>query len=184
MTMTLPAIPSTPAGTIATSADMNALAYACTFLMTKPIAEVYDSGSAQSIPTAGANVKFNTERGNTDSMWTSGNAYFAINTAGWYRLRYSLNIVNASNNTCCYCAYGVFTPGTNSPYYGTGNLDFAVSSGRAFNETPAMLSASGVCPAYLNAGDEIAVFAEASVSSAVLSTTGFPSCASLEWVSI
>src|SRR5580765_2726940 len=91
MAMIIPTVPQLPAGHIATVDEMNQLAYACTFLLTKPIARVRDTTGGAAIGTTAAAIAFNTKDTDTDSMWATGaNNKLTIQTPGWYKFRYGV----------------------------------------------------------------------------------------------
>lgn len=164
MAMTIPAIPSLPAGHVVTVADMQSLANAATFLLNKPIVLVEQVAGPQAIGTSlGAFTGF-TSAGliyDTDGMWNSANpGQLTVQTPGWYKVRYSVNFGTASGT---FNAAVRSTTGSNNPagpgvqsgnYWGS----YSVSPGTG---QPIYGGAQGVWPAYLYAGDYLQIFMKA-----------------------
>lgn len=151
MTMSIPTIPSMPAGHIATVSDMNALSAACTFLLTKPMAKVRDTAGGVNFTTSGAVITYTTVDFDTDGMWSAGSPNrLTIQTPGWYKLRYMVN-QNGSSSATNAAAVGV--TGSNNPA-GSGlstNMLWASYS----DSEPGYMSGRGLWPFYLYAGDFI-----------------------------
>ena len=180
MTMTLPTLPSLPAGYVVQAADLNNLAYCCTFLLTKPIVRVVDSAGGQPLGTATL-ISWATASYNTDSMWFSGStSRLTVQTSGWYKIRY--NIV-ATGSTNAYNTYVTSTTGSNNPAGAgvvSGNHWAAYSN--PLSSTGGGAGASGIWPLYLYQGDYIQVYANC--GSAGNSTAANASELSLEFVSL
>ena len=116
MAMSIPVIPSLPAGHVVTAAEMNKLAYACTFLLGKPIARVEDTNAAQALTTSATTITFGSPRVfDTDGMWNAANPNrLTVQTPGWYKLRYHVNGTNPSGQGILE-AYAQSTTGANNP---------------------------------------------------------------------
>ena len=101
MSMTIPAIPSLPAGHVVTLAEMQALTGAATFLLSKPIALVEQVAGSQTITTSFAAFTGFTLAGviyDPDGMWSSTNpGRLTVQTPGWYKVRYAVNCGTAAN---------------------------------------------------------------------------------------
>lgn len=182
MAMTIPVIPSTPAGHIATDGDMNAMAAACTFLLTKPTVRVHDAAGGLAIGTTATTIPFNTKDYDTDGMWATGtNTRLTIQTPGWYKFRYSIatagsHAVNTKMRS---------TTGPNNPA-GSG-----VTSGDHWGGYTASLATfvgaggcSGIWPFYLYAGDFLFVVALADAAGNTTNNSVVGSFFSLEFVSV
>jgi hypothetical protein len=175
MTMTIPTIPSMPAGYVATSTDMNNLAYCCTFLSTKPISRVRDAAGGQALSTTGSPViiNFATKDIDTDGMWSSGTPNrLTIATPGWYKFRYA--IATGTGTTLRVCGQTISTTGANnpagsgvvsSPYW--GSYSYSASGNTAYAR------AAGIWPFYLYAGDYLQV--QGFTDNAVSTVTTAPS---------
>jgi hypothetical protein len=182
MAMTIPTVPSLPAGHVATTAEMNALAGACTFLLEKPVARVRDTTGGLAIGTSATTIPFNTKDYDTDGMWSSGaNSRLTIQTPGWYKFRYSIattggHAVNTKMRS---------TTGANNPS-GSG-----ITSGDHWGGyTPSGTTfvgaggCSGIWPFYLYAGDFLFIVALADTAGNTTNTSVTGSSFALEFVSI
>ena len=69
MSMTIPKVPSLSAGYVMQLADLQALANAATFALTKPMASVIDETGSVAIGTSPAPVQFTDAIFDTDGMW-------------------------------------------------------------------------------------------------------------------
>jgi hypothetical protein len=189
MTMTIPTIPSLPAGYIVTPADLNNLAYCCTFLYTKPIARIRDAAGGQSISTSAISVNFATKDIDTDGMWSSSApTKLTIQTPGWYKLRYAVAVTTGTTNRVN--AQVKSTTGANNPQ-GSGVVSAAYWGAYTYaaSGNTEYAGASGVWPFYLYAGDSLSVLAltDNGVNTAVTapsSGNNGGSYFSLEYVSI
>jgi hypothetical protein len=187
--MTIPTIPSLPAGYVVQLADLQNLAAAETFALNKPMTSVIDNTGGQAITTSFAAVTFTTVVFDLDGMWVGGSPKrLTIQTPGWYKVRYGINIGTAT--VVCNAAVGSTTgannplgAGVNSAKYWDGYADLA-------SGTNGWASASGDWPFYLYQGDFLQVFIVASAAGSSTATgapTGFAqggSYFSLELVSI
>jgi hypothetical protein len=190
MTMTIPTIPSLPAGYIVTADDMNNLAYACTFLTTKPIAHIRDAVGGTSIGTSAVTCQFSVADVDTDGMYsTSHPERLTVQTPGFYKLRYGIALHSESDIRTN--AYVVSTSGSNNPAgSGVTSGECWSSYSYSFQSGTTYATASGVWPFYLYAGDYLYIraFADGSTSqviSAINSESSYPgSYFSLEFVSV
>lgn len=188
--MTIPTIPSLPAGYIVQLADLQNLEYACNFALTKPMTRIIDTAGGHAIGTSYAAVQFSTTSFDVDGMWNAANPkQLTVQTPGWYKLRYGINVGSVGGIT--FNTYVTSTTGSNNPqgsgitsapYWagyadvGVGNFGFPCSS--------------GLWPFFLYAGDFVQVLIEASATGASTGTAGPGSTTdaysyfSLEYVSI
>lgn len=191
MTMTVPSIPSLPAGHIVTLSDMQALSSAATFLLTKPIVLIEQVASAQSIGTSPATLNNFTSAGviyDTDGMWASANpSRLTVQTPGWYRASYAVNCgtVGGTYNTNLKSTTGSNNPagaGVIAAHWGGYSTTVATS-------IPGYAGASGLWPAYLYAGDFLQIQMQAAATGSSTGLTGVGgsnnpgSFFSMEWVS-
>lgn len=182
--LTLPTIPVIPAGTIATAAQMNQLSAACTFLLGKPISSAFDNTGGQSISnTTSTILQLSGSRVDTDGMFSSGNNFFTVNTMGWYRYRYQINVGGTTSGTC-YVSWGAVGFGSNSPYFGTSSMQFAQSGAQQDGIFGCNITGGGLVPVLLYPGDEVFLRCKASATGAALVTSSLPPTgAMMEWVS-
>jgi hypothetical protein len=185
MTMTIPTIPELPAGYVVQEADMNNLAYCCTFLLTKPIAMVYDSAGGQSIATGPAytTISWGSKYFDTDGMWTSSApTVLTVQTPGWYKVRWGLTVGSTvlATTGSVYSMSGANNPG------GSGNMSALFWSGYSgqFGTAPGGSGCGGLWPYYLWAGDQLSLLASASTTGETTVSTNNPSWFSAEYVSI
>lgn len=179
--MNLPDIPALDAGHVATADEMNALAYACTFGLTKPVAQVVAS-TARAIGTSPGAVQFDSANFDYDGMWSATTpARLTISTPGWYKARYSI----VTGNTQAYNTFITSTTGSGNPQGpGINSPELIPGYAVGISALPATgISASRPWPYYLYSGDylQVWVFASAANSTAV---TPCGSTFSLEYVSI
>jgi hypothetical protein len=192
MSMTVPTIPSLPAGHVVTLADMQALASAATFLLTKPIVLIEQVANGQAI-TTGLNTLNNFTSGgviyDTDGMWSNSTpSRLTVQTPGWYRVCYGVNC-NTTGGTYTTCLRS--TTGSNNPA-GAG-VTSASHWGGYTNVTassnPGYAGASGLWPAYLYVGDYLQIMMQAAATgtntglTAPGSANNGGSFFSMEWVS-
>lgn len=183
MTMTIPTIPSLPAGHLVTVAEMNQLAAACTFLLTKPMARIRDAAGGQAIGTTAVVVTIGTTDFDLDGMTGVHANSLTVATPGWYKLRYTVNVTSAAPQSTQVVARSVTGPnnplgsGINSAGYWGNNIISTAQAGSG--------GATGLWPFYLYAGDYIQILAAAAVASVITTTTtNEGSSLSLELVSI
>lgn len=177
--MTLPALTPVPAGYVVQASDLNAMGYAATFLMNKPIARVHVTTAGQSVATVGnTSITFDTKDFDTDGMWSSSTpTQLTIQTPGYYHVRFGVNLAPGTSN-----AWALVTTGVNNPAgQGVTNLYYdgyviAVSNIGASG-------AGGVIPQYLYALDFVQIQSRASSTSTVFGGTTGPYF-SLEYVSV
>jgi hypothetical protein len=187
MAMTLPTLPNMPAGYVATAADMNNLAYACTFLLTKPVASVQDTNNTQvftsSPPVA---LPFNTKNYDTDGMWSSGaNNKLTIQTPGWYKFRYTVFATTAGGVTDAFGTYLESTTGANNPAgAGVVSSDHWHGYTDVFSSSGGAAGASGIWPFYLYAGDFLQLFALGLAAALNYTLSNSQSYFQLEYVSL
>lgn len=175
MAMTIPTIPSLPAGYIAQAADLNNLAYAAQFLLNRPLTRIHDSAGGQAIGTAGTTaISFAHVDYDNDSMYSSSQpTRLAVQTPGYYRVDYMISGYQ-SNGSNPMNTWAQVTTGSNNPQgsgvitevwpgYGVGNVGAqAVCCGRG----------SGIIPLFMYAGDYVTVYAQCTATG---QTTATPS---------
>ena len=175
----IPVLTPVTAGTVVQAADLNSMAYACKFLMNKPICRVHTATAGQALGT-GTAVNFDTLDFDTDGMWSSATpSQLTIQTPGFYKVRYMTNQFAAGlvGNT-----WIAVTNGINNPA-GAGT---AVNIWRGYVIAVTNLGpcgSSGVIPQYLYAQDYVQVFFGGNIASNVVTVTEGPYL-SLELVSI
>jgi hypothetical protein len=175
----IPALTPVPAGYIVQASDLNNMAYACTFLMNKPIARVHDVTGGQTIAAAGNTaIIFDTKDFDTDGMWNASTpTQLTIQTPGYYHVRFGVNQAPATAT-----AWVLVTTGANNPQgQGVTNIYYdgyviAVSNMGA-------CGAAGVLPQYLYVSDIVQIFCRSNVTSTTFGGTTGPYF-SLEYVSI
>jgi hypothetical protein len=187
--MAIPVIPTLPAGYVVQLADLQNLAYAATFALTRPMSSVIDNTGGMAITTSFLAVSFTTEIFDIDNMWIVGSPKrLTVQTPGWYKVRYGINLSSAGGqyNTAVGSTTGANNPlgaGVNSAKYWAGYCDEAAG-------TSGWASASGDWPFYLYQGDFLQVFVQAAAagtSTGTAAPTGFAQGGSyfgLELVSI
>jgi hypothetical protein len=148
-----------PAGYIVTADDMNKLAYACTFLLTKPIAHVTDSAGSQTLSATAAAIEFAQMDIDTDGMWDSGHTTrLTVQTAGWYKVRYCIFATDSSSTSLN--GYVQSTTGTNNP----SGFDNTLIAWPSYCELASGGGAGGgargggLWPAYMYEGDYFEVY--------------------------
>lgn len=167
--MTIPTIPSLPAGYVVQLADLQNLSAAATFALTKPAVYAVDNTGGQAITTSFLAVPFTATFIDTDNMWIAGSAKrFTVQTPGWYKISYGVNVgsVGGVFNSAVASTTGSNNPqgsGVQSSYYWGGYTDVAASSiGYA--------GATGDWPFYLYQGDFLQVFIKAAAAGASTGT--------------
>lgn len=162
--MAIPALTPVTAGTVVSADDLNNMAYACQFLMNKPICRVHTVTAGQALAAGGAVVNFDTLDFDTDHMWSSATpGQLTIQTPGFYMVRYMTNQVAANlvGNSWVQISNGVNNPagaGHSITYY-HGSV-FTVSNLGA-------CGSAGILPQYLYALDYVQVMFGGSVASSV-----------------
>jgi hypothetical protein len=181
MTMTLPALTALSVGQVVQAADLTAMTYACTFLMTKPIARVHQSASGQTLAASGSAataVTWNTADFDTDSMWGgSGTSSLFARTPGFYKVRYTVNTNNITGN-----GWVRVTTGANNPQGAGVTVDYIPSYVFGFTNN-SICGASGVIPLYMYVNDFVAVYFQGNIASTV-EVAPVPPSLSMEWLSI
>lgn len=158
MSMTIPTIPSLPAGYVVQGADMTNLAAAATFLLTKPIVRVRDTANGTTtIGTSPTAMTYSSADINTDGIWSGAHPQrLTIQTPGWYKVRY---MVQCGSNNGPFLAWVTSTTGnmnpagsgiTSSPYWASYNIGVGGSQASRCN-------GSGLWPFYLYANDYLQV---------------------------
>ena len=167
MTMTIPTIPSLPAGHVVTLAEMQELAYAATFLLTKPIVLIEQVASGQAITTSFASLNNFTAGGliyDTDGMWNSATpSRLTVQTPGWYKVRYAVNV---GTNGGTFNTAIRSTTGSNNPL-GAGvqsGMYWGAYSVQTATTIPVYCGSQGVWPQYLYAGDYLQILMKAAAS--------------------
>lgn len=185
MTLVLPSVPDIPAGSIVTADQLNDIGSACTFLLNKPMALVFDSAGGQSVGTTyppTANVSFASKYYDTDGIWSSGApTKLTIQTPGFYKVWYT--IVCASGTPLAVGAGLWETTGASNPAgSGVSIGPFWGTYVEPQSTTGARASCMGLWPVYLYAGDSLSLRAYAATNTTTTSNTN-PSCLGVEWVS-
>jgi hypothetical protein len=180
--MVIPTIPSLPAGHVATADEMNALAYACTFQLTKPAARVHDSLGSTAIGITATTIPFNVKDYDTDSMWSSGaNTKLTIQTPGWYKFRVGIATTGShAINTKIRSTTGPNNPAGNGITSGD-HWGGYIASGATFVGAAGV---SGIWPFYLYSGDFLFVVAIADATGNSTNNTVVGSFFALEFVSV
>lgn len=170
--MTIPTIPSLPAGYVVQLADLQNLAYAATFALGKPAVYAVDNTGGMAIGTSfGTFISFTATFINTDTMWASGAPKkFTVNTPGWYKISYGVNVgtVGGVFNTAVRTTTGSNNPagsGINSNYYWQGYTDVAAGP-------VGYGGATGDWPFYMYAGDFWQVTMKAAATGASTGAAG------------
>lgn len=190
--MDIPTIPTMPAGYIVQAADMNDLAAAATFLMSPPVCRVHDAAGAQAIITSAASISFNTVDFDNDSLYSSSSpTLLTIQTPGFYKAEYMINMYNGSTSPPNCNSYILYTTGSNNPA-GSGSTSKCWSGyacGGDTNTGEVAVRSSGIIPFYCYEGDSVQVQVVASATGlSTYSTTqnanAYDSYFSVELVSI
>jgi hypothetical protein len=177
MTMTIPVIPVLPAGYVVQPADLENLAYACQFLLYKPLTRVHQATPGQSLSTSGTIITWDTKDFDTDGMYSSSATdRLTIQTPGYYRVRYMV-----ANNGYSATAWAQVNRGPNNPA-GSGALSYWPSYN--IGSTTAMMGAAGDLPVYMYALDYVRVNCSPNSSGGATDTTYEPSYLALELVSV
>lgn len=169
--MVIPTIPYLPAGYVVQLADLQNLAAAATFALSKPAVYAVDNTGGQAITTSFLAIGFTATFINSDTMWISGSPKrFTVQTPGWYKISYAVNVGSTGGvfNSAVRATTGANNPqgsGVNSNYYWGACTD--VSSGSV-----GYAGASGDWPLYLYQGDFLQVFIQAAASGASTGTAG------------
>lgn len=185
MTMTIPTLPTFTAGYVVQPADMNDLAYACTFLLTKPICRVHDQAGTQSVTTSATSVSFNTADINTDGMWSSGTpTELIVQTPGFYKVSYSIDAVAASSASTIGTSVQVITGANNPLGAGVSMTPCWIGYGAALTASSlrVVCHGAGLIPWYMYAGDYAETRMIAYATGMTLNTT-IPSTMYMELVS-
>jgi hypothetical protein len=187
MTMTIPTIPTMPAGYIATAADMNNLAYAVQFLLNKPIARAVDTAGTQAVTITDTAVTFGAASFDTDGMWNIGTpTRLTVATPGFYKMDYCVQAAVASGTSINMNTRLTITTGANNPA-GAGvatQIYAGYGGGSSAGGLRAAGHASGILPFYMYVADYISVSVIAASAGSTLSISAFPSYMSLELVGI
>lgn len=170
---TLPTIPVEPAGVIATSADLNAWANACTFLLgsgsgSNPMFLLMASAT-QSWSTTAAFCNFSNTAAlfkDNDGGWSSGNpGRYTVQTPGYWVVDYTINGGTSANNLKTWLQV---TTTASNPFNPSATIDCMYGNTPATSATVCTISAGGLIPIYLYTGDLIQV----SVTTGAASTSG------------
>jgi hypothetical protein len=175
----IPALTPVPAGYVVQAADLNNMAYACTFLMNKPIARVHEVAGGQTIATTGnTTITFDTKDFDTDGMWSASTpTQLTIQTPGYYHVRFGVNAEPGVMD-----AWSFVTTGANNPA-GQGQTNIYYDGYVIPVSNIGSCGAGGVIPQYLYALDIVQVQSRAAATSTVFGGTAGPYL-SLEYVSI
>jgi hypothetical protein len=182
----LPSVQPVPAGSIANASQLNAVAYACSFLLDKPIALVYDSAGSQALSTSlnGTVISFGSAYYNTDGMWSSGSpTKLTIQTPGYYKVSYGIHTQGGTLPTslggCVEEVTGASNPLGSSvtvgPYWGSFTVPGATVT--------AYCSNCGMWPFYLWPGDTLKILGYTATTSESTTSVTQPSYFSAEWMS-
>jgi hypothetical protein len=158
--MTIPTIPSLQAGQVVQLSDLQNLASAATFALTKPMTKVRDNTGGAAIGTSFAAVSFTAAVFDTDGMWASGNpTRLTIQTPGWYTVRYGINVGATSGS---YSACVASTAGANNVLTaGTVSSNYWGSYGVGNSSLNTWIRSAGDWPFYLYIGDYLQVYVQA-----------------------
>lgn len=160
---TLPTIPVEPAGVIAASADLNAWANACSFLLgsgsgSNPVF-LLQASSAQSIGTTFAAVNFSNSGAifkDNDGGWSSSTpGRYTFQTTGFFTIDWSVPVGAFSGFLM---AYAQVTTGSSNPQGSGVTYKFQFTSSDVGSIYVA-LSSGGVMPQQIYAGDYLQVYA-------------------------
>jgi hypothetical protein len=158
--MIIPTIPVLPAGYMVQPVDMQNLAYAAQFALTKPMTKVIDNTGGVAITTGFLAVGFTTEIFDIDNMWIAGSPKrLTVQTPGWYNFRYGINIgtVAGTYNSCM-----TSTTGANNPLgAGVVSANFWGGYCDSVSGLPGWVTGGGDWPFYLYAADFVQVFIQA-----------------------
>jgi hypothetical protein len=165
MSMTIPTIPSLPAGYVVQAGDMNNLAAAATFLLTKPIVRVRDTANGTTtIGTSPTAIQWGSADINTDGMWSGAHPQrLTIQTPGWYKVRY---MVQCGSNNGPFLSWVISTTGSNNPA-GSGIPSSAYWASYCVGVGGSQASrtnGSGLWPFYLYSGDYLEVMCQSTSS--------------------
>lgn len=181
MALTIPTIPTLPAGAVVTAADLNNCRACVSFLLAKPMCRVQDTTGGQSIGIVTyTNVSFNVESFDTDGMFSAPDNKITVQTPGWYKIRYG---VVATIGTTVLNTEVRHTTGANNPQ-GAGVVSAAFWGGYGIIQTTGAAGSSGLWPFYLYAGDFVQVSVIGSGTGSTTGTTNTGSFFSMEYVSI
>ncbi len=180
MAMTIPTIPSLPAGYIVQPGDLNNIAAGCTFLLGKPLSRVHQASSGQSIAVSpGTKVNWDTVDFDPDGMYSVGSpSQLTIQTPGFYKIRYMVQMTASTNIGN---AYVLVTTGSGNPA-GAGITQQCWGS-YAWGITSYAMCASGILPGYLYASDFVQITAVPNTAATTF-ISDVASFISLELVSI
>ena len=183
MSMTIPTIPAMPAGYVVQAADLNNLAYAAQFLLTKPATRVHDGVGGQALVTTGTAIQYSVADFDTDSMWSSGSpTQLTVQTPGFFKIDYMID----QNNGISYTSVAQITTGTNNPA-GSGISTQCWPGGSFGASNRCCARAGGILPFYMYALDYVQVLAYPDINGSSTSSapaTFTPSYLALELVSI
>ena len=158
--------PSQRAGTLATSADMNALANTALFLRTPPmvIAQSLTSGTGQSLTGGSATaVQYASLLRDTDGFFSTGlPTRLTVQTPGFYKVRYSIPFAVGGGN--CQVFVRIQT-GANNPAGAGVQTPFWYGFSAAANSIDGTVCGGGVMPFYFYAADFIQVMATVGTTS-------------------
>lgn len=168
--MTIPTFPSLPAGYVVQLTDLEDLAYAATFALTKPMTKVVDNTGGQAVTTSYLAMTFSAAVFDLDGMWTGGSPKrLTVQTPGWYKVRYGINF---GTNGGVYNTAVASTTGSNNPL-GSGVQSAKYWGGYCDENASAIgwATASGDWPFYLYQGDFVQVFIQAAATGSSTGTT-------------
>lgn len=167
---TIPSIPSLSAGEIATADAMNQIASAVRFGLSAssggaPAWSLMQS-TAQSLPTAGTTIKWDTKLVDNDGVWaSSNNSQVTIVTPGYYAIDWNVGMATGTASWALQCWAQVVTT-ANNPYYPSREFPFQFTSlyQVAVTSTGLYANSGGLVPLWCNTGDIIQIQATPSVA--------------------
>lgn len=184
-TTVVPAVPTEPAGVIATSKDLNGWANAATFFLgssrgTQPMFFL-QAATTQALTTSFTAVNYSASAPvfkDNNGAWSSGNpSRVTIMTPGFYTISYSVSAASGAAHLQCYAQV---TTGAANPFNPSTTLKFQESN-RAATTNVVVSSSSGLVPIYLASLDYLEVYAL--VGTAENTSLTFAPQLTGEWVS-
>jgi hypothetical protein len=185
--LTIPVIPAMPAGSIATSQQLNDLVGCCEFLYQKPMTKVIDETGGTEIQEVGnfGYVSYSTALYDVDGQWSpTAPTVLTIQTPGWYKVRYSVTFTDGDSGGMSAAVRSLSGP--NSPQgSGVVSLSYWGSSCLCESGMVNAIGSSGLWPFYLYTGDQLRVLVYSSqTGNTTLGSAQYGSFFSTEYVSI
>lgn len=181
----VPAVPTEPAGVIATSRDLNEWANASQFFLgsSRGTAPVFflQAATTQSLTTSFTAVNWSSSAAvfkDNNGAWTSGTpSRMTVMTPGFYSIAWSVSAASGAGHLQCYAQ--VTTTAAN-PFNPSTTVKFQAAN-RASTTNITVTGSGGLVPIYLATGDYVEVYAL--VGSAVSTSLTFAPQLTGEWVS-